>query len=185
MRLILFAVFIVFMWGCGGTTQQEQAAEQEVSEKVAFMEKLRSLCGMELQGEIFADDYQPAYVGLPMSFTFNSCTEKEVRIVTLLPSQEQFTIILTLIDEDLLLKHDVRDADLSPREITMYGGFAHDGGTSVIQIFPVHNFGGDMWPGYEDYSWEICMPEGEGKFEYIEYAADKVRRHFTAIIPGV
>ncbi|TVQ10969.1 MAG: hypothetical protein EA361_13115 [Bacteroidetes bacterium] len=181
---ILAAIF--FLLSCSGTPrEQEKTKENDAPAMESFMTNLSLYCGETLAGEVFADHQRPELAGSPMEFIFEKCTENEVRIRTRFPSEEQVIIILTLINDELLLKHDVRDANLAPGQFTMYGGFSDQRGSSHSQIFPVHNFGGDMWPGYENYSWEICIDEEKGSFEYIETAENIIKKHFKATLPSL
>ena len=46
------------------------------------------------------------------------------------------TWILTLSEKGLLFKHDHRHPDGTPDKITMYGGWAAEGGTAYLNVFP-------------------------------------------------
>ena len=186
MKKILFlagiASFVLF--SCGQQRQKEEAeVSAETSQVEHFMENLAALCGKELTGTVFIDTEQPKLAGKPITFDFASCTPGEIRIATQMESAEQLTIILTLINDELLLKHDIREKNNMPTDATMYGGFASDDGTALRQIFPVHNFGREMWPGFENKSWEICITPEENKLEYMELTEDIIKRHFILEIP--
>jgi len=184
-KTALVIISLLIMLGCAQNQQQEEKdAKEEKPSTVLFLNQLQQLCNTELQGEVFADNHNPETVGSAMSFRFEQCTDEEVRIITQLPGEEIFTIIITLMDDELLLKHDVRDTHLSPHDITMYGGFSDEKGNKRTQVFPVHNFGGQMWPGYENTFWEVCYMPQEGKFEYLEVAEDMVKRNFVAQTPN-
>ena len=175
---------VLFFLSCGtAPRQQEETGEYETPLRESFMHNINKYCGNTLSGEVFADHSRPELTGATVAFSFEKCTEKEVRINTLLPGDEKVVIILTLINDELLLKHDVRDARLSPGQYTMYGGFSDDSGNNLKQVFPVHNFGGEMWPGYENYAWEICIDKQEGTFEYIEMAENIIQKHYKATLP--
>ncbi len=183
MKRKFFTIFIItiLLYGCGQKSQEETTQkEEEISTKVVFLENLKKLCGERIQGEIFIF---PNTEPQELHFSFEKCVENEIRMTAQMPNDNLYTIVLTLIGDDLLLKHDVRNKDQSPAEITMFGGFAQAGNTKN-QLFPVHNFGGDMWPGYEGYSWEICLNKQDQTFEYIEMSESSIQKHFTARLPG-
>lgn len=187
MKLRLFgllATLFLFVSCANAPREEQETKEHETPTEESFMNNISEYCGETLTGEIFADHSRPELAGSQMEFSFEKCTENEVRIKTLLPGEEQVIIIITLINDELLLKHDVRDISLAPGQNTMYGGFSDDRGNDLTQIFPVHNFGGDMWPGYENYSWEICIDKQEGSFEYIEMAENIIQKHYKAALPS-
>lgn len=176
---------LFFFVSCGtAPREQEETKEYETPIIESFMSNISQYCNETLTGEVFADHNRPELTGSKVEFFFEKCTENEVRIKTLLPGEEQLIIIITLINDELLLKHDVRDVRLAPGQYTMYGGFSDESGNSLKQIFPVHNFGGEMWPGYEYYSWEICIDKQKGSFEYIEMAEDIIKKHYKAALPS-
>ncbi len=179
----IFAMLYFFL-SCGTVSrEQEETGKHDTPAAESFMHNISEYCGKTLSGEVFADHSRPELTGTTVEFSFEKCTENEVRINTLLPGDEKVIIILTLINDELLLKHDVRDARLAPGQYTMYGGFSDDGGNNLKQVFPVHNFGGEMWPGYENYAWEICINKQEGTFEYIEMAENIIQKHYKAALP--
>lgn len=174
---------LMVMAGCqSGPRQESQEPAEEINSREVFLTSLHQLCDKTLQGEVIADHFQPAATGDPVSFSFTACKDQEIRINTALPIGEEFTIVLTLVGEELLLKHDIRNADFSPHNLTMYGGFALEEDTHETMLFPVHNFGGQMWEGYEDYSWRIRFSPDDALFEYTEMKGEVIKRHFRAIL---
>lgn len=182
--LLLAGVISCIVFACsqpGQKTTDEAAGVATLAEQ--FMDNMAEFCGEALAGNVFIDANQPQLAGTPLIFDVATCTPGEIRIKTQLETEEQMTIILTLINDELLLKHDIRDKNNMPTDATMYGGFASDDGTALRQIFPVHNFGGEMWPGFENKSWEICITPEENKLEYMELTEDIIKRHFILEIP--
>lgn len=184
-KILLLAGIASFVLLSCGQQREKEAAEvsAETSQVEHFMENMTALCGEELTGTVFIDTEQPNLAGKPITFDFATCTPGEIRIAAQTESEEQMTIILTLINDELLLKHDIRDKNNMPADITMYGGFANEAGSPVRQIFPVHNFGSEMWPGFENKSWEICITPEEGKLEYMELTENILKRHFIFELP--
>jgi hypothetical protein len=178
MRNIILFLMIALIVSCNSGPRQAEELPSEES----FLQKMSAYCGKELSGGILADSQQPEFVGQEIRFHFLKCTENEIRILTVLPNEMQKTIILTLVGEEILLKHDVRNPDLSPADYTMYGGFSNKAGDENRQFFPVHNFGQTMWPGFENFSWEIRI-QHEGNLEYTERTGNVVMKHY--IVPLV
>lgn len=173
----------LMLYSCGSSPKEDETSAADHQKNIeSFMGSVKTLCGHDLKGEVFANHDHPDMAGHPMVFHFDHCKDGEIRITTDLPTPESVTIILTMVDGELLLKHDVRNPDMTPSLFTMYGGFSEDG-NETSQIFPVHNFGGHMWPEYEKYSWEICISEKDGTFEYMELAEDIVKLHYVAQLP--
>lgn len=183
-KLISLFIFTAVILAACNSGRKQQTPEEQTTPTEDFMEQLSEFCGEELQGKVLTDQNHPGIVDKPMSFLFEKCSAEEIRITASLPIEEKTVIIFTLMGNELLLKHDVRDADSSPAQYTMYGGFADESGNETMQIFPVHNFGGNMWPGYDAYSWEICINPKEGTLEYMEVAEDVVKKHYIARIPS-
>jgi hypothetical protein len=145
-----------------------------------FMENLKPLCGEELKGEYFSPNLSDPE---PMIFSFYQCSEHEMRIMAVLSETEQFTIVLTMVGNDLLLKHDTRDSLLAPGDNVMFGGFANEG-DEFHRVFPVHNFGAGMWSDYEGFAWQISLNKEQNIFEYIELSHDDVNKHLIAKLPS-
>lgn len=186
LRSILIPAALLFIiFSCGTTPrEQEETQETEVAEAGRFLNNLSQYCGDTLKGTILTHQQQPGLEGSEIDFSFGKCTENEIRIGVHFPGEEQVHIILTLINQELLLKHDVRDTLKAPGQNTMYGGFSESDGTPFHQVFPVHNFGEAMWPGFENYAWEIFLNKQTGQLEYTERVEDIVIKHFQAQLPG-
>jgi hypothetical protein len=180
MLLLLVAAIIT---SCGTRDgKPEQQAEITSTEK--FMHNMSRFCGQTLTGEIFIDSEEAGINGEVVTFAFENCKDDEVRINVQIPSRYRKTIILTMLNNEILLKHDVRDEDLSPAALTMYGGFSCKDGNENAQVFPMHNFGQNMWPELENHSWEICINEDEAILEYMELAEDEVIKHYIMRFSG-
>jgi hypothetical protein len=173
--LKLAIIIALFLSSCNFSGKKTEETQLPAHHE-AFMGNMKAYCGMELSGEIIVDINNPEFSTQNLQFLFEECPDNEIRITALIPGKMINTIILTLMDDEILLKHDVRNMDFSPAQYTMYGGFSDPTGTEIRQFFPIHNFGQTMWPGYEDYSWEILLDDQ--KIEYIELSKDIVSKHY-------
>ncbi len=108
--------------------------------------------------------------------------EEEISITFTYTNGSTTTLIITRLEKELLLKHDVRQENLMPSENTMYGGFSKDQGTANHQVFPVHNFGTNMWPEYEASHWEIFWDEKNNELHYQEWNEDTINRHYVLLL---
>lgn len=180
------AAFLFVVLSCGTTPrEEEESREREIPEAENFLLNVSKYCGDTLEGIILTHQQQPEIEGREIEFSLGKCTEHEARIEIHFPGEEQVHIILTLINNELLLKHDVRDTSQAPGQNPMYGGFSDMEGTSHRQVFPVHNFGEAMWPGFENFVWEIHLDEQSGHLTYIERAEDIIMKHFRAQLPSL
>jgi hypothetical protein len=181
-KLISLMIFAGIVSSCSTRDRQDQQTQTPATEK--FMTHLSSYCGQTLSGEIFNDSESPALNGQSIAFNFSICKEDEIRIEVLLDTPQKKTIILTLLNNEILLKHDVREPDLTPVDMPMYGGFSSNDGNENAQVFPVHNFGHNLWPEMENHSWEICINEDEHILEYMELMGDVVKKHYILRLTG-
>lgn len=108
--------------------------------------------------------------------------EEDVFIELSFTNNSSINLIITQLENELLLKHDVRQENLMPAENTMYGGFSKDRGTSTHQTFPVHNFGMNMWPEYEATHWEIFWDKNDKELHYQEWNQDSLNRHYVLLL---
>ena len=169
---------------CGSRDTGEQATQKK-SESELFMQKLSQFCGEKITGKAEVLNEDLTMQEKEVVFYFSKCTDNEIRMTIETTEPEKTTIILTMVEKELLLKHDVKTHDMIPAEFTMYGGFADHSGDENRQFFPVHNFGGTMWPGFENYSWEMGFLEEENRFYYKERNDDLVTRQFTLTLPAL
>ncbi|MFW5706755.1 MAG: hypothetical protein ACOCX0_07065 [Bacteroidota bacterium] len=179
---ILFYALVFFFTACHNNPKNTEEKKQEVAPTQAFMENLSALCNTQLRGTIQVHP-QPELIGTAVEFEFEECPEDEVRILVEMPGKERTIIILTLLDDEILLKHDVRTADMLPAPLTMYGGFSKETGTARKQFFPIHNFGREMWPGFEAYAWEISF-NADGELEYKEINEEMILKHYIFEVPN-
>lgn len=183
-HLTLFLLAFIILISCGSRETGEQVTEQpEATEVVLFMQSLAQFCGERLSGEAMILNKDLIKQEKIVAFHFEKCTDNEIRIAVETKESEKTTIILTLVAGELLLKHDVKSHNMAPAEFTMYGGFADDSGNKNKQLFPVHNFGGTMWPGFENYAWEMGFDNEDNSLYYKEINNDLVVRHYTLSMP--
>src|SRR5690606_9680108 len=67
----------------------------------------------------------------------------------------------------LLLKHDHRHADGSPDSVTMYGGYAKVGGTSLSHSFPADAYTAQLIPAAATNEWTLQLSPNKKVLSYI------------------
>lgn len=112
------------------------AAPPAPAVQTAFFENMRHLCGGRFEGATeFPKDADHPLAGKKLVIVIGPCSDNEIRIPLQAGEDKSRTWVLTLSAEGLLLKHDHRHPDGTPDEVTMYGGWAVDGGTAHRQRF--------------------------------------------------
>lgn len=138
-------------------------AEQEI-----FLNKLKAYCGGTYQGSVvFPEGDKDPFYGKELSMHIASCGENEVKIPFRVGEDRSRTWVLSLDDKGLLLKHDHRHEDGSPDEITMYGGYASEQGTSLAQHFPADDYTAALLPAAATNEWTMMLSEDGHTFSYI------------------
>ncbi len=130
------ALALVFITPSHAQPQTDKAIGAAKTRK-AFFENLKKLCGQRFAGETqFPPDPNHPLAGKKLVMSVDSCSDRELRIPFLVGEDKSRTWILTLSEKGLLFKHDHRHPDGTPDKVTMYGGWAAEGGTAHLQRFP-------------------------------------------------
>jgi hypothetical protein len=133
-----------------------------------FFERVAGLCGSVYEGfSSFPTDPGDSFAGKLLVATVSSCTEEEIRIPFAVGENRSRTWILTRSEEGgLLLQHDHRLDDGSPDEITMYGGWAVDGGSATSQSFAADDHTKALIPEAATNVWTLTLSEDSEKLTY-------------------
>jgi hypothetical protein len=132
-----------------------------------FFERIAGLCGSVYEGfSSFPTDPGDAFAGKLLVATVSSCTEEEIRIPFAVGEDRSRTWILTRSGEGLLLQHDHRLDDGSPDEVTMYGGWAVDGGSATSQSFAADDHTKALIPEAATNVWTLALSEDGEQLTY-------------------
>lgn len=102
-----------------------------------FLDQLRALCGQAFAGKVVSTDALDADMAKEtLVMQVRECGEDTIRIPFHVGEDRSRTWVLTRTADGLRLKHDHRHADGTSDAVTMYGGDAGAGGSSVRQEFP-------------------------------------------------
>jgi hypothetical protein len=152
---------------------------QEVVEPVAheaFFQNMRDLCGLKFEGHTvytMLDPHPLADARLIMHVAM--CTAEEIRIPFIVNDDSSRTWVLTLSERGLLLKHDHRYPDGTPEDETMYGGWADDRGTALVQYFPADEYTAELIPDAETNVWMLELNPETNEFVYYLERHDEPR----------
>lgn len=148
MRMMLLPV-LLFISGSG------QASPQD-----GFWANIEALCGQAFAGEVI---HEPGdtMAGKDLVMHVRDCTDERIRIPFVVGDNLSRTWVLTRVEDRIDLRHDHRDEDGNPEEVTMYGGVSPNPGSAEGQIFPTdarsQQILPDSWPSV----WMMATEPGE------------------------
>ncbi|WP_340103967.1 hypothetical protein [Rhodohalobacter sp. 8-1] len=166
MKKIHVVVILMFLVSaCGG--EQTDITPQVEAETVQgeFFANLFERCGETFSGQAtYPEDPDNELVGVNLVATIQTCTEEEIRIALNAGGDLSRTWVISRTDDGLHLRHDHRDQDGTPHEVTNYGGFATDEGTATRQYFAADDTTKEMIPEAETNVW--MMEIEDNSFTY-------------------
>lgn len=182
-RFYLFSCFFCFFpavlllsAGCGEPEKQPSAEKTAgadarivaLQEQQEFMEILRTHCGAEYTGKVtYTNDPDSEFLGQELKMIIETCETDMLRIPFHVGENTSRTWLLTFDEQSgLRLKHDHRHPDGTPQDLTMYGGFATDGGTAFRQDFPADQETAAMLPEAATNVWTMEIDREEMLFIY-------------------
>ena len=122
--LILFALLLTM-------SMFAQKSGQDI-----FWDTLSSHCGKSYEGKITSEGKNDSFDGKQLVMHVKTCSDNELKIPFFVGDDKSRTWVLTKYDDGILLKHDHRNPDGTPEEVTMYGGKATNLGSETMQFFP-------------------------------------------------
>ncbi|WP_154222997.1 hypothetical protein [Marinicella rhabdoformis] len=129
-----------------------------VNTKATFFENLSSLCGQVFTGySTFPDDPKHDFAGKLLVANFSECSAEEIRVKFVVGENHSRTWVITQSDKGLLLKHDHRHEDGTLDEITNYGGWANENGTTWQQHFQADQETADLIPAAATNVWMLAF----------------------------
>jgi len=134
-----------------------QAGEvTEENDSQAFFNNMKNLCGEVFTGaSTYPDDPDHDFAGKKLVADFVDCSDTEIRIKFDVGEDQSRTWVVTQSEKGLLLKHDHRNPDGTPDEVTNYGGWANQAGTAYKQYFEADQETADLLPEAATNVWMI------------------------------
>lgn len=143
-----------------------------------FWETLSSHCGKSFEGKITSEGKNEGFDGERLVMHLKKCSENELRIPFFVGENRSRTWVLTKQKDGIILKHDHRNEDSSPEELTMYGGKATNLGNSNMQFFPADQETSDMLPRATFNVWWMTVDEKSFSYNLHLINTDRV---FTVV----
>lgn len=141
------------LFGCGSAAPVSDA---DPHGQHAFWTALQSLCGQAFEGRIVQGNVSDStFLENRLVMHVRECGENEIRIPFHVGEDRSRTWVLTRTETGLRLKHDHRQQDGTPDEITEYGGDAALNGTPEWQEFPADSFTASLIPAAATNIWTI------------------------------
>ena len=153
---------------CSGESETDLTPQLEANTPQGeFFANLFELCGETYSGEAtYPDDSDHELVDVELTATVETCTEEEIRIPFHAGEDKSRTWVFTRSDEGLHLRHDHRDTDGTPHDVTDYGGYANEEGSETTQYFPADEKTTKMIPEASTNVWMVELQPESGKLIY-------------------
>ena len=170
----LVSIAVVLFASCGqrqaknDKQEQEQEQKQEQSAQVKFYNHFKTLEGKSFLGkEVFAGEGVNSWADLELVMTVRECLDTIAYIPFRVGDNTSRTWMVIMENGDKLrFRHDHRHADGTPEDLTMYGGYALDGGTPFKQIFPADEYTCNMLERICDNEWTVAFSEDLSTYSY-------------------
>lgn len=161
---VLLSIAGCACWEC---TQQSQLHAQD-----SFFSRLAAMEGETYPGEVaFMAEPAAPFDGAPLAMHIESVDGDVMRVRFLVNDEPGRTWIFRRTADGLQLKHEHREPDGSPSEITNYGGWAAPDGTPLRQRFPADAETAQLLPEAKTNVWTLEFVPNERIFIY------DLRRH--------
>lgn len=122
-----------------------------------FMKELHKHCGKAYKGKIVSSPVPDDFKDQELIMYVSECEGNQVKIPFFVGDDLSRTWVFTQNGNQIELKHDHRQKDGSPDQVTMYGGTTSNTGSSHIQYFPADQFTTDMLPGAAANIWWVTV----------------------------
>lgn len=102
-----------------------------------FIDSFQQHKGKYYEGKIVAGGKEgDGFTGERLLMQVMDWDSRQVKVPFYVGDNKSRTWIFTLSNNRIELKHDHRNADGTPEEVTFYGGTANNGGSENLQMFP-------------------------------------------------
>ncbi|MEQ8801363.1 MAG: hypothetical protein RLP45_04940 [Haliea sp.] len=112
------------------------AGSAQASPTADYWLALTTLCGKAFAGQLIDAPADDEFAGKSLVMHVRDCSDTRIRIPFVVGDDLSRTWVLTRSGDRITLKHDHRQADGSPDDITLYGGTSSNAGRAGEQLFP-------------------------------------------------
>ncbi|MGQ8868952.1 hypothetical protein [Myroides sp. TSA_177.3] len=137
-----------------GKAQTANASQQ-------FIHNLAQHCGKAYKGTIVSTPVPADFDNKELIMYVSSCDKREVKIAFFVGDDLSRTWVFTSKGDRIELKHDHRQRNGKPDEVTMYGGTTTNSGTPHIQYFPADQETALDIPAAASNLWWVTIDEKE------------------------
>ena len=137
-------------------------AQRSASPNPAFWQSLKTLCGKAYAGKVVtAPANDSTFNGKKLVMHVFSCEPQKIKIKLLVGDDRSRTWLLYQYKDRLLLKHDHRKRDGKRDDVTDYGGWTTNSGTSTRQVFSADQETFSNTPAAATNVWWIDLAAGD------------------------
>ena len=153
-------------------------ASAQKSGQDIFWDTLSSHCGKSFEGKIPSEGKNDGFDGKRLIMHVKTCSENELKIPFFVGDDKSRTWVLTKQKDGIILKHDHRNEDGTPEDLTMYGGKATNLGNRNMQFFPADQETSDMLPRATFNVWWMTVNETSFSYNLRVINSDRI---FTVV----
>lgn len=149
--LTLLAGTLSLGCGAGAPDSGPPASAQD-----GFWASLQSICGKAFSGRMVqGNESDESFSTSQLVMHVRECNDSEIKIPFHVGEDRSRTWVLTRTESGLRLKHDHRNEDGTPEELTQYGGDTRAAGTAEWQEFPADEFTASLLPAAATNVWTV------------------------------
>jgi len=131
-----------------------------------FWSSLSDLCDQAFEGQVVQEpEGESDFEGQRLVMHVRDCSDSRIRIPFVVGDDLSRTWVLTRHGERIELKHDHRNEDGTPEEVTMYGGTTTNANRADIQYFPADEQTREVIDYAFSNIWQMAIEPGE-RFDY-------------------
>jgi hypothetical protein len=168
LKVVFIGILALFLMSCGSKKEKGIAIEQRANPHTEFFNHFKNLEGKKFKGkEVYAAEGVSSWAALELVMHVKECLDTIVYIPFRVGENTSRTWMVIMEDgENLRFRHDHRHVDGTPEDLSMYGGYALDNGTSLKQVFPADEFTCNMLDRICDNEWTVEFAEDLSTYSY-------------------
>ncbi|HWN09883.1 MAG TPA: hypothetical protein VNO50_11580 [Pyrinomonadaceae bacterium] len=166
-RNVVGIVLLTLAFASFAESKQGSSRSARLVAQKAFFNNLMKMCGQQFEGVTdFPQNADHPMVGKKLMMSVGPCTQDEIRVPFQVGDDKSRTWILTFGVRGLLFKHDHRHPDGTPDQITNYGGWGDEAGTTHKQNFPADPDTTKLIPEAATNVWTLEFVSEKNQFMY-------------------